>query len=127
VSTHRSTWKRRERDAARVFGTKRQVLSGSSGCESNSDSCHPRLYLECKLRASSATRSLWELTKARAVKEGKIPVVLLYDKGKHGAIVAVHQDDLAAVAVELARQSDAGSTNPRPPGQSGPGALETPR
>ena len=31
MSTHRSTWKRRERDGAAVFGASRQPGSGSSG------------------------------------------------------------------------------------------------
>ena len=52
MSTHRSTWKRRERDAARLFGARRQVLSGSSGREdvTGSDTTHERLFIETKLR-----------------------------------------------------------------------------
>jgi hypothetical protein len=140
VSTHRSTWKRRERDAARFFGAERQPLSGSGGRPTGSDSTHDRLYVECKLRASSAVRNLWEQTRDRARKERKTPVLTLFDKGKPGALIVVHQDDLAAVAAELAAQSDAHEarpgavgngvspiTDPRPPGPSGPGALETTR
>jgi hypothetical protein len=106
VSTHRSTWKRRERDAARFFGAERQPLSGSGGRPTGSDSTHDRLYLECKTRASSAVRNLWEQTRDRARKERKTPVLMLFDKGKPGALIVVHQDDLATVAVELAAQSD---------------------
>jgi hypothetical protein len=127
VSTHRSTWKRRERDAARFFGAERQPLSGSGGGPTCSDSTHDRLYIECKMRASSAVRNLWEQTRDRARKERKTPVLALYDKGKPGGLIVVHQDDLAAVAAELARPSDAGSADPRPPGQGGPGALKTTR
>ena len=32
-TTHRNTWKQRERDAAAIFGTRRQRCSGSSGIE----------------------------------------------------------------------------------------------
>jgi hypothetical protein len=129
VSTHRATWKRRERDAARFFGAERQPLSGSAGRPTGSDSTHDRLYIECKMRASSAVRTLWEQTRDRARKERKTPVLALFAKGKPGGLIVVHQDDLAAVAAELAAQSDAhvGITDPRLPGPSGPGALETTR
>jgi hypothetical protein len=104
MSTHRRTWQRKEQQAANLFGSRRKVLSGSSGRddETRSDSVHPRLFVETKLRASSATRSLWEQTKALARREGKVPVLALYAKGKPGALLVVHEDDLAAVAAELA-------------------------
>ena len=74
MSTHRSTCKRRERDAARLFGAERQPLSGSCGRadRKRSDSTHGRLYIETKLRASSSVRSLWEETRRRARLEGKV-------------------------------------------------------
>lgn len=104
MSTHRSTWKRRERDAARLFGARRQAGSGSMGDpdRSRSDSTHDRLFIETKLRASSSVRTLWEKTAALAKVEGRTPVVMLYAKGKTGALVVVHEMHLAAVAVELA-------------------------
>lgn len=103
MSTHRSPWKRRERDAARLFGTTRQVLSGAGGRSdrTRSDTTHDRLFVECKLRASSAVRSLWERVRKLARAEGKVPVLVLYAKGKAGGLVVVHEDDLAAVAAEL--------------------------
>lgn len=104
MSTHRSTWKRRERDAARLFGVERQPLSGSGGRSdlSRSDSTHERLFIETKLRASSAVRNLWEETRERALVERKTPVLVLFAKRKAGGLVVVHQDDLANVAAELA-------------------------
>jgi hypothetical protein len=104
MSTHRSSWKRRERDAAALFGSRRKVLSGSSGRDdqTRSDSDHPRLFIESKFRASSSVRSLWEKTRELARREGKTPVVMLYTKHKPGALVVVHENDLQAVAVELA-------------------------
>jgi hypothetical protein len=103
MSTHRSTWKRRERDAARMFGAERQPLSGSGGRAdlTRSDSTHDRLFIECKLRASSAVRNLWERTRDFAQVEGKTPVLVLYAKGKTGGLIVIHQDDLAVVAAEL--------------------------
>jgi hypothetical protein len=104
VSTHRSTWKRREREAASLFGAKRQVLSGSSGREDKtcSDSTHPKLFIETKFRAVSPVRALWEKTRGLARVERKSPVLALYTKGKPGALLVVHEDDLRAVAAELA-------------------------
>jgi hypothetical protein len=113
MSTSRNTWKRRERDAANLFGSRRKVLSGSSGRddETRSDSVHPRLFIETKLRASSATRSLWEATRTLARREGKTPVLMLYGKGKVGALVVCHEDDLAAVAAELAEPVEPGAAS----------------
>ena len=58
--THRSTWKARERQAAALFGSKRQRCSGSSGREdcSRSDSTHDRLYIETKLKALDDVKSM---------------------------------------------------------------------
>ena len=53
--TYRGTWKHRERDAAAVFGAKRQPLSGSSGRDdlTRSDSLHKKLFIETKFKAKS--------------------------------------------------------------------------
>jgi hypothetical protein len=103
MSTCRSTWQRRERDAARLFGATRQPGSGSCGLpdQTHSDSTHERLYIETKLRASSSVRTLWEKTAGLARREGKTPVLMLYAKGKTGGLVVVHEMHLAAVAAEL--------------------------
>jgi hypothetical protein len=104
MSTHRSTWKRRERDAARLFGAERQPLSGSGGRadQTRSDSTHPRLSIETKLRASSSVRSLWDETRRRARLEGKVPVLMLYAKGKTGGLVVCHEGDLAELLEAVA-------------------------
>lgn len=111
MSTHRRTWQRKEQQAAKLFGSRRKVLSGSSGRddETRSDSVHPRLYIETKLRAASATRTLWEATRTLARREGKTPVLMLYGKGKVGALVVCHEGDLAAVAAELAGPVEPGT------------------
>jgi hypothetical protein len=103
MSTHPSTWKRRERDAARLFGAERQPGSGSCGRNdrTRSDSTHQRLYIETKLRAESSVRSLWDKTAALARREGKTPVLMLYAKGKTGGLVVCHESHLLAIAGEL--------------------------
>jgi hypothetical protein len=104
MSTSRSTWKRREREAARRFGAERSPGSGSGGRpdQTQSDSTHPTLFIETKTRASSSVRSLWQAAAARAKKEGKTPVLMLFTKNKPGALVVCHELHLAAVAAELA-------------------------
>ena len=57
--TSKSTWKSFERKVAEFFGTKRVPLSGSnSGHGTNSDSLHPKVYIECKVREKF---SIWSL------------------------------------------------------------------
>jgi hypothetical protein len=92
-----------------VFGAQRQVLSGSCGRgeRTRSDSTHERLFIETKTRATSSVRSLWEKTRKLARRERKVPVVMLYDKRKPGGLVVVHENDLAAVAAELAKDRQA--------------------
>lgn len=106
MSTHRSTWKRRERQAARLFGAERQPGSGSGGRadQTRSDSTHDRLFIETKMRAASSVRTLWEKTAALARREGKVPLLMLYAKGKTGGLIVCHEADLAAVAAELPTQ-----------------------
>jgi hypothetical protein len=98
--THRRTWQRAESRAAGLFGAHRNVLSGSAGRDdrTGSDSTHPTLYVESKLRGRHAVRTLFDLVKAAARREGKTPVLCLADKGRPGFLVCVHSDDLAALA-----------------------------
>jgi hypothetical protein len=124
VSTHRSTWKRRERDAARFFGAERQPLSGSGGGRrapirpTTGSTSNAR----CGRRPPSGTSG--SKPRDRARKERKTPVLTLFDKGKPGALIVVHQDDLAAVAVELAAQSPSDAHEARP-GAVGNGATRS--
>lgn len=109
--THRRTWQRAEGRAAAPFGAKRSPGSGSSGRDdvlSTSDSTHERIYLETKLRAKTAVRALHDETKAKARKEGKVPVLALFDKGCQGCLYVVHWDDLEAFAAEV-RSKGAGA------------------
>jgi hypothetical protein len=73
-----------------------------------SDSTHPRLFIESKLRERHTVRTLHDATKRLAAREGKVPVLTLFDKGRPGCLVVVHSDDLAAVLAEYAaaRQRD---------------------
>lgn len=114
MATARNTWKRREREAAAIFGARRNVLSGSSGRDDRdtSDSSHPRLHIETKLRETHSAMALWRkcLLLARRVNgiiKVKTPVLMLAEKHQTGFLVCVHSDDLPEVAREwLAAQTD---------------------
>ena len=107
--TSLSTWKQRERNAAAIFGARRQRCSGSSGIEgqTRSDSVHPRLFIEHKLRASHAVLNLWRAELPKARKEGKDLVIVLSEKGRKGQWLLVHDADMASVVANwLAAQDD---------------------
>jgi hypothetical protein len=121
MSTHRSTWKAREREAAGLFGAKRQRCSGSSGRDdcSRSDSTHPTLFIETKTRAKCSTRTLYDATRELAKAERKIPVLLLAAKGRPGFLVVAHSDDMPAVAEHYLTAQIPADVEP-PPEPSGP-------
>jgi hypothetical protein len=108
MSTHRRTWQRTEGRAAALFGVRRQVGSGSGGREdvTASDSTHPALFIESKLRQCHTTRTLHDEAKRLATKESKVPVLALFDKNRPGFLIVVHSDDLATVLAEFAAALD---------------------
>ena len=72
MATSKRTWQRFEAAVAAIFGTKRVPLSGSnSGHNTHSDSMHPDIYIECKLRESFSIWRLFDDTSKKAKKEGK--------------------------------------------------------
>ena len=108
MSTHRNTWKARERQAAAFWGCLRQRCSGSSGradC-SRSDSTHMTLFIETKLKANCATRTLFDETATLAKREKKTPVLMLSAKGKDGFLVVFHTRDRASILREMAAALD---------------------
>jgi hypothetical protein len=102
--THRSTWKARERQAAGLFGARRQRCSGSSGRddETRSDSTHDRMFIETKLKAKDAAITLFDATRALARKEGKVPLLMLSKKGRPGFVLVCDPSDLPRIAAEMA-------------------------
>lgn len=80
-------WKRVERRVARYLGTERTPLSGrSSRHGTSSDSLHRVLYIEVKhgknaealLRSRRRLLRLFEETEEKALREDKVPVVVLH-------------------------------------------------
>jgi hypothetical protein len=102
--TARRTWQQAEGRAAALFGCRRQVGSGSSGREdlTASDSTHPVLFVESKLRDRHTTRTLHDATKKRAAKERKTPVLALFDKNRPGFLLCIYSEDFMTVVAEYA-------------------------
>jgi hypothetical protein len=101
--TARRTWQQAEGRAAALFAVRRQVCSGSSGREdlTASDSNHPTLFIESKLRDRHTARTLHDGTKKLAMKEGKVPVLALFDKCRPGFLLGIHNDDFMTVVAEF--------------------------
>lgn len=96
--TSKSAWKSFERLVASFFGTKRVPLSGSnSGHGTNSDSLHPKIYIECKVRGKISLWSLFTDTENKAKVEGKVPVVAIKQKGERGYLLVMRPDDLEKI------------------------------
>ena len=93
--TSKSCWKSFEREVAKHFGTKRVPLSGSN---TNSDTLHPKLYIECKVRGKSAIWTLFEDTRNKAKVEKKIPIIALRQKGGKGYLLVIRPEDLHKIS-----------------------------
>ena len=107
--TSKSSWKNFERIVATYFGTRRVPLSGSnSGHGTNSDSLHPKLYIECKVRSKIALWQLFTDTEKKAKVEGKVPVVAIKQKGEKGYLLVMRPEDLEKVNKIRADSSSVG-------------------
>ena len=97
--TSKGTWKSFENLVAKFFGTRRVPLSGSnSGHGTNSDSLHPKLYIECKVRSKIALWQLFTDTEKKAKVESKVPVVAVKQKGEKGYLLLIRPEDLQKIA-----------------------------
>jgi hypothetical protein len=95
---HSGTWKRREREAAALFGALRNIGSGSLGRadRSCSDSTHPKLYLEVKTRPKHLVRDELDALR-REIPAGSPQVPAAVHSPCLGIepIVCFHSSDLA--------------------------------
>ncbi len=92
-----ATWKRRERQVAEFFGSKRTPLSGGNSGITRADTQHPTLFIEQKHRAKHAVVSLWDKTAKLAKRENKVPVLTLTQQNRPGFWLVIHSDDLEKV------------------------------
>lgn len=96
--TSRSCWKGSEKRAAKFFGSTRTPLSGGNSKHTRSDSLSPDFFVEAKLRAHSATHALYRETEKLAKREGKIPVLALFEKHAKGFLIVVSDGNFARLA-----------------------------
>jgi hypothetical protein len=117
--TSKSAWTARERAAASLFGSRRQVCSGSSNRpdRSRSDSTSDVIFLETKLRQNHAAVTLYDETRKLARLEGKVCVVALATKHRAGLVLMVAPEDLRAVADAMEIPAD--HPTPETPAQLG--------
>lgn len=102
--TSKTCWKQMEREVAEFFGTKRVPLSGSnSGHNTNSDSLHPELYIECKVRQKVWLHTLFNDTEKKAKNENKIPIVAIRQKGQKGYLLCLKPEYLQKI-VEIQKK-----------------------
>lgn len=91
-------WKAFERWVGKhIFdGAPRNPCSGAnnrtdSGDERPGDIIHPRYQVECKLRDKMSIFRWWDKLKEEAKKTGKIPVLILREKGDaKDVLVVIH-------------------------------------
>lgn len=106
-ATSKSCWKTFERIVANYFGTRRVPLSGSnSGHGTNSDSLHPKLYIECKVRNKIALWQLFVDTEKKAKVEDKVPIVAVKQKGEKGYLLVMRPEDLEKIYKIKVESSD---------------------
>ena len=74
------TWKNNELKLSKMFGARRNPLSGSNSAHSMSDTLHEEFYIEIKDGKQSLPTKLWIDTVQKAKQEGKIPMIVRHGK-----------------------------------------------
>lgn len=85
-------WKALERTAATKIGGEREHFAAL-------DVSHPRLAIECKHRKSLGVWT-WFRTLEKKTPAGKLPVLVLKEKGRHGELAVVRFDELLALLAD---------------------------
>jgi len=103
------TWKKFERTVARFFGCER---TGPMQDKDANDINHHCLHVQCKHNKRIALLTIWDA--AKRASNGKIPVVAVKQKGRHGFWLFLHSSDLGAVHTQrwLAARKQAGIETP---------------
>lgn len=95
-------WKKRERKGCRLFGAERKPVSGRQHDKDGDDGEHPRLHIQSKHSKAHAVVTVWDAAKRQALKSKKTPVVILSINKRPGQWLLIKDEDLSAVARELA-------------------------
>ena len=94
MSTTRRAWQKFEQRVARFFGSERNPLSGSGAGLTASDTKHPALFIEAKLRVKSPVHRLFAKTEQEAKKEHKTPLLALQEKNHAGWLLVCRPEDI---------------------------------
>lgn len=93
-----AVWKQFERDVARIFGARRNPLSGRNNAGRSGDVISDEFEVECKLRNRISIFRWWEKVARDAEVSGKTPVLVMREKGnKRTVLVCVSQETLATM------------------------------
>jgi len=98
---HRRTWKKSEQKLAEMFGSRRTPLSGINSCHTSSDTLNEKIFIEHKLRKKMPFKQLMEKTERLAEKEGKIPLIVVREKGSPRWMAFMNLKDIPAIAKEM--------------------------
>jgi hypothetical protein len=93
-----SCWKETEREVAKAFGTTRAPVCNNL---THSDTFSDVLYIEVKKRKRFWIWGLFEDTKKKALKEKKVPVVAIKQKGRKGFLILIRPEDIKCIAENL--------------------------
>jgi hypothetical protein len=115
--TSKSTWKALERKVARLLGGTRNPLSGSNSGQSG-DVRHPDFEIECKLGERLAIFPWFTKNAATARSSGKMPLLVVKEKGKHGELAVLRLQDLVGLLEngkggDAVETDDSNESNPR--------------
>lgn len=91
-----NTWRLKERDVAKKFGSKRAYLSG--GVRQYGDVEHDVLYIEIKYRKNWSIFTLFKSVKELAEKQKKTPLLVLAEKYGKDYLVVVRLSDIKKIA-----------------------------
>lgn len=104
-------WKKRERNAAKLFNGVRPALSGINSKITGADAIRINkdgtidnefpLFVEVKLRKKHTVVTLYDETAAKAKKEKKTPVIILAEKNRPGFWIMCKAKDLQLIAKEM--------------------------
>jgi hypothetical protein len=96
--TTRGTWKKRERQVMKFFGSTRKPVSGRQRDKDGDDGEHFALHVQQKHRQTHAVLNTWRAAKSVCDKSGKIPVVTLSEHNREGFWILCHSSDLKQIA-----------------------------
>lgn len=68
--------------------------------QTKSDSIHPTIFLECKLRPSHGPITVWRDAAEKAKQEKKTPLVCLMEKNRRGRWWLLHSSDVRTLVIE---------------------------